>query len=156
MKLAAPLVIMVTLLNPPDYRTLQLGGVVPRFYSLQMLFTPKQVLFDNPLIRLIRIIRKLLIHLLANQQPLRFLPSRLYLGKMLSTNLSGLTFVLTLLIFIIFIFRSKPKPSKKAKLSKTAVDNTTPEPAENPEPFEDNAEIPHDDPPPMDHDVFVD
>src|SRR6187399_586198 len=51
-----------------------------------------------------------------------------------------------------------PKPSKKAKLSKPAVDNATPGPAEDPElanPLEDNVEIPHDEPPPMDQENLV-
>ena len=46
-----------------------------------------------------------------------------------------------------------PKPSKKAKLDKLAVENTTSEPAEDPEaanPLEENNEVPHDDPSPMD------
>ena len=46
-----------------------------------------------------------------------------------------------------------PKPSKKAKLSKPAVENTTAEPAEDPEaanPLQENVKVPHDDPSPMD------
>ena len=47
-----------------------------------------------------------------------------------------------------------PKPSKKAKLNKPAAETTTAEPAEDPEaanPPEENVEVQHDDPAPMDH-----
>ena len=65
MKLAAPLAKVAMWLNPPDYRTLRLEGIVLRFYLLQLLFTPKRVLFVNPLILPTQIIRELLIHPLA-------------------------------------------------------------------------------------------
>ena len=59
------------------------------------------------------------------------------------------------MIFIaLLIFISMPKPSKKAKLNKPATEHTTTEPAEDlgaANPLEENIEVQHDDPSPMDH-----
>ena len=52
-------------------------------------------------------------------------------------------------------FRAKARPSKKAKLNKPADDNTATEPEKTPEPEETNADAMLDDPPPQDHDFFV-
>ena len=50
---------------------------------------------------------------------------------------------------------AKPRPSKKAKLNKPADDNPAIEPEKTPEPLEPNADDIPDDPPPQDHETFV-
>nr|XP_020189040.1 uncharacterized protein LOC109774688 [Aegilops tauschii subsp. strangulata] len=50
---------------------------------------------------------------------------------------------------------AKPRPSKKAKLNKSAYDNPASEPEKTPEQFEPNADAILDDPPPQDHETFV-
>ena len=54
-----------------------------------------------------------------------------------------------------FVLGTKPRPSKKAKLNKPADDNVVTEPEKTPEPEEANADAMLDDPPPQDHDLFV-
>ena len=53
------------------------------------------------------------------------------------------------------LFRAKARPNKKAKLNKPADDNTATEPKKSPKPLEPNADAILDDPPPQDHDFFV-
>ena len=55
-----------------------------------------------------------------------------------------------------FIFLSaKPRPSKKARLSKPVDDNMAVEPEKTPDPEETDADAMLDDPPPQDHDLFT-
>ena len=53
------------------------------------------------------------------------------------------------------LLSAKPRPSKKAKLNKPADDNPATEPKKTPEQFEPNADAILDDPPPQDHETFV-
>ena len=54
-----------------------------------------------------------------------------------------------------FAFSAKPRPSKKARLNKPADNNAVIEPEKTPDPEETNADAMLDDPPPQDHDFFV-
>ena len=59
------------------------------------------------------------------------------------------------LTFLFILLSAKPRPSKKAKLSKPVDDNVVTEPEKTPEPVEANADAMLDDPSPQDHDFSV-